>query len=106
VANSAGFCTTALSGGENWSVGGADSGLVFHNDAFFRTSGEGCAGENVPWLDESPTQFNVPVGGTVTVTVTLSATTADQVTQPGTYTAGILATSPDTRRASTRSMSP
>jgi hypothetical protein len=53
-------------------------------------------GFNVPWLAESPAQFTVPVGGTVNVTVTLSATTADQVTQPGTDTAQILVSSPDT----------
>jgi hypothetical protein len=53
-------------------------------------------GFNVPWLAESPAQFTVPVGGTVNVTVTLSATTADQVIQPGTDTAQILVSSPDT----------
>jgi Kelch motif len=99
VANSAGFCTTALSGGENWSVGGADTAVVIRNDAFFRTSGEGCAGVDVPWLAESPAQFNIPAGATVNVTVTLSATTADNVTQPGTYKVSILATSPDTPHA-------
>lgn len=49
----------------------------------------------VPWLSESPAQFTVPAGGTVSVTVTLSATTADQVNQPGTDTAQILVNSPN-----------
>jgi hypothetical protein len=47
-------------------------------------------GFSVPWLAESPSEFDVPVGGTVNVTVTLSATTADGVTQPGTDSARIL----------------
>ena len=53
-------------------------------------------GFSVPWLGVSPSQVSVPVGGTANVTVTLSATTADQVTQPGTDTAQILVTSPST----------
>ncbi len=89
TANQAGFCTTAITGGETWSVGGLDSSFIWHNDAFYRASGEGCAGVNVPWLDESPAEFDVPVGGTVNVTVTLSATTDAGVTQPGTYSAQI-----------------
>ena len=40
-------------------------------------------------MSESPTSVTVPAGQSVNVTVTLSATTADQVTQPGTYTAQI-----------------
>jgi hypothetical protein len=102
TANGAGFCTTAITGsGENWSVGGGDSSFVFHNDAFYRANGgEACATLNVPWLDESPATLDIPAGGTVNVTVTLSATTADQITQPGTYTAGLLVTSANTPQAS------
>jgi Carboxypeptidase regulatory-like domain len=47
-------------------------------------------GFSVPWLAQSPAQFDVPVGATVSTTVTLSATTADGVTQPGTDSAQIL----------------
>src|SRR6266487_5823051 len=92
TANQAGFCTTAIAGGEAWSVGGLDSSFVWHNDAFYRASGEGCAGVNVPWLDESPVEFDVPVGATVNVTVTLKATTDVGVLQPGTYSAQIAVT--------------
>ena len=41
-------------------------------------------------MDESPTEFDLPVGGSVDVTVTLTATPADGVEQPGTYTAQLL----------------
>ena len=92
TANQAGFCTTALTGGETWSVGGVDTSFTWHNDAFYRASGEGCGSGDVKWLDESPAEFDVPVGGTVNVTVTLSATTDAGVTQPGTLTAGIALT--------------
>jgi hypothetical protein len=47
-------------------------------------------GFSVPWLAVSPAEFDVPVGATVSTTVTLSATTADGVTQPGTDSAQIL----------------
>jgi len=40
-------------------------------------------------MSESPTTATLQPGQSVSVTVTLSATTADQVTQPGTYTAQI-----------------
>jgi hypothetical protein len=89
TANQAGFCTTAIAGGETWSVGGLDSSFVWHNDAFYRASGEGCAGVNVPWLDESPAEFDVPVGATVNVTVTLKATSDVGIIQPGTGSAQI-----------------
>ncbi len=48
------------------------------------------AGQPAPWLAVSPAEFDVPVGATVSTTVTLSATTADGVTQPGTDSAQIL----------------
>jgi Carboxypeptidase regulatory-like domain/Kelch motif len=89
TANQAGFCTSAIAGGETWSVGGLDSSFVWHNDAFYRASGEGCAGVNVPWLDESPAEFDVPVGATVNVTVTLKATSDVGIIQPGTASAQI-----------------
>jgi hypothetical protein len=40
-------------------------------------------------MSESPTTATIQPGQSVNVTVALSATTADQVTQPGTYTAQI-----------------
>jgi subtilisin family serine protease len=44
---------------------------------------------DVPWLSESPATFTVNPGKSVRVTVTLAATTAAQVVQPGDYTAQI-----------------
>ena len=40
----------------------------------------------IPWLADSPASATLQPGQSVAVTVTLSATTADQVTQPGTLT--------------------
>jgi hypothetical protein len=57
-----------------------------------------CGTSDVPWLSENPTEFDVPVGHTVTVTVKLSAKPADGVEQPGTYTASLLVNS-DTPQA-------
>ncbi len=45
----------------------------------------GTDGTQVPWLTESPAQVTVPVGGSVTVAVTLNGGSA-AVTQPGAYT--------------------
>src|SRR5262249_31842845 len=46
-----------------------------------------CGVTDVPWLDESPATATLQPGQSVTVTVTLAATTAATVTQPGAYTA-------------------
>jgi len=46
-----------------------------------------CGVVDVPWLAEAPTTATLQPGQSFTVTVTLSATTAATVTQPGTYTA-------------------
>jgi N-acetylneuraminic acid mutarotase len=46
-----------------------------------------CGVTDVPWLDESATTATLQPGQSVTIAVTTSATTADSVTQPGTYTA-------------------
>ena len=49
----------------------------------------GCgAGDQVPWLSQSPASFTVPPGQSVTVNVTLNAGDPT-VSQPGTYTARI-----------------
>jgi N-acetylneuraminic acid mutarotase len=51
---------------------------------------EGCdESSDVPWLSETPTTFTLNPGQARNVTVTLSATTAADVTQPGDYTAQI-----------------
>jgi hypothetical protein len=49
-----------------------------------------CGVTDVPWLAEDPTTFTVDPGQTVDVTVTLTATPANGVDQPGTYTAQIV----------------
>jgi N-acetylneuraminic acid mutarotase len=49
-----------------------------------------CGVTDVPWLAENPTTGTLQPGQSVTVTVTFSATTAAEVTQPGTYTAQIV----------------
>lgn len=46
-----------------------------------------CGVTDVPWLAETPTTATLQPGQSVTVTITLSATTAATVTQPGTFTA-------------------
>jgi N-acetylneuraminic acid mutarotase len=49
-----------------------------------------CGVTDVPWLALAPTTATLQPGQSIVVTVTLSATTAAEVTQPGTYTAQIL----------------
>jgi hypothetical protein len=74
-----------------YKIGGSSGGFSPTPDS--ETLGPGldqCGTTDVPWLSESPTQFTVPVGGTKTVTVKFTATTAKGVTQPGTYTANLL----------------
>jgi N-acetylneuraminic acid mutarotase len=48
-----------------------------------------CGVTDVPWLALAPTTATLQPGDSVTVTATLSATTAAGVTQPGAYTAQI-----------------
>ena len=48
-----------------------------------------CGVTDVPWLAEAPTTATLNPGQSVNVVVTLSATTAAEVTQPGAYTAQI-----------------
>jgi hypothetical protein len=50
-----------------------------------------CGVTDVPWLALAPTTATLAPGDSITVTVTLSATTAAEVTQPGAYTAQIVA---------------
>jgi hypothetical protein len=49
-----------------------------------------CGVTDVPWLAENPTTGTLQPGQSVNVVVTFSATTAAEVTQPGTYTAQIV----------------
>ena len=74
-----------------YKVGGSSGGFTPTPDS--ETLGPGldqCGTVDVPWLSESPTEFDVPAGGTVTVTVTLTATTDKGVLQPGTYSGQLL----------------
>ena len=74
-----------------YKVGGSSGGFSPTADSEVLGPGlDQCGTTDVPWLSETPGEFDVPVGGTVTVTVGLSATTANGVSQPGTYTAQIL----------------
>lgn len=84
TANNAGFCTTALAGGEVWSTGAFSGGITGLND--FKGTGEGCAGAtiDVPWLSENPDSGTVAAGGSTDVAVTFDATV---VNQPGDYLA-------------------
>ena len=49
-----------------------------------------CGVTDVPWLALAPTTATLAPGQSITVTVTLAATTAAEVTQPGAYTAQIV----------------
>jgi hypothetical protein len=72
-----------------YKVGGSSGGFSPTPDSEFLSGLDQCGSTDVPWMDENPTEFDVPVGQSVNVTVTLSATTADNVLQPGTYSAQI-----------------
>jgi Kelch motif len=76
-----------------YKIGGSTGGFSPQSSSEVLSDLTQCGFTNVPWLDENPSQFSVPAGGTVNVTVTLSATTADQVTQPGTYGASLVVNS-------------
>ena len=73
-----------------YKIGGSSGGFNPQSSAEMLSGLTQCGFTKVPWLAESPSTFDVPAGGTVTVTVTLSATKADMVTQPGTYTAALV----------------
>ncbi len=83
-ANTAGFCTTAFTGGEVWTDGGFFNFNTPLSDNLYRNTGEGCAsgGGDVPWLSENPSEGTVPAGGSVVVDVTLDAS---QVAAEGDY---------------------
>jgi N-acetylneuraminic acid mutarotase len=70
-----------------YKVGGSSGGFSPTPESEKLSELDQCGSTDVPWLSEAPTEFDVPVGATVTVTVTLKATTDAGVAQPGTYTA-------------------
>lgn len=72
-----------------YKIGGSSGGFSPTADSEFLSGLDQCGFTDIPWLAENPAEFDVPVGQTVSVTVTLTATTADSVTQPGTYTGQI-----------------
>ncbi|MFL5959722.1 MAG: carboxypeptidase regulatory-like domain-containing protein [Gaiellaceae bacterium] len=74
-----------------YKVGGSSGGFTPTPDSEVLSPGlDQCGTVDVPWMSESPTEFDVPVGATVDVTVTLTATPADGVEQPGDYSAQLL----------------
>ena len=72
-----------------YKIGGSTGGFSPQSSSELLSGLTQCGTVNIPWMSESPTTFTVQPGQSVNVAVTLSATTADQVTQPGTYTAQI-----------------
>jgi len=70
-----------------YKVGGSSGGFSPTPESEKLSELDQCGSTDVPWLSEAPTEFDVPVGATVTVTVTLKATTDAGVKQPGTYAA-------------------
>ena len=72
-----------------YKIGGSSGGFSPTPQSEKLSELDQCGVTDVPWLSENPTEFDVAVGATVNVTVTLKATTDVGVTQPGTYTAQI-----------------
>jgi hypothetical protein len=70
-----------------YKIGGSSGGFSPTPDSELLSGLTSCGVVDVPWLAENPTSATLQPGQSVNVTVTLSATTADKVTQPGTYTA-------------------
>lgn len=70
-----------------YKIGGSSGGFAPTSDSELLSGLTLCGVVDVPWLAESPTTATLQPGQSVTVTIILSATTAAQVTQPGTYTA-------------------
>jgi N-acetylneuraminic acid mutarotase len=72
-----------------YKIGGSSGGFSPSTNAELLSGLTQCGTVNIPWMSESPTTATLQPGQSVNVTVTLTATPADQVTQPGTYTAQI-----------------
>ena len=79
-----------------YKVGGSSAGFSPSPESERLSDLTECGVTDVPWLAESPTSATLQPGQSVTVTVTLSATTAAGVTQPGIETAqlGVSANTP------------
>jgi hypothetical protein len=73
-----------------YKIGGSSGGLSPTAQSEKLSELDQCGTTDVPWLSEGATEFDVPVGATVNVTVTLKATTDVGVTQPDTYTAQLV----------------
>lgn len=70
-----------------YKVGGTDLSNLPQPDSEHLSGFDQCAGTDVPWLAETPTSTTLQPGQSATVTLTLTATPADGVTQPGDATA-------------------
>jgi N-acetylneuraminic acid mutarotase len=70
-----------------YKIGGSSGGFSPTADSEKLSDLTQCGVTDVSWLAETPTTATLQPGQSVTVTVTLSATTAAGVTQPGNYTA-------------------
>lgn len=70
-----------------YKVGGSSGGFSPTPDSELLSGLTNCGVVNIPWLTDTPSSGTLAPGQSVTVNVTLAATTAATVTQPGTYTA-------------------
>jgi hypothetical protein len=87
-ANNAGFCTAAVTGGEVWSVGGANAGIFGDNQ--YRPTGEACfTSVDVPWLSEVPDTGTIAPSAIQPITVTFDASA---VPGTGTFDAQLIIT--------------
>ncbi|WP_370516938.1 S8 family serine peptidase [Micromonospora sp. HM134] len=69
-----------------YKIGGSPSSFVGSADSERLGGLEGCAdASDLPWLSTAPTSFTLAPGASQTVTVTLTATAAAGVLQPGAY---------------------
>jgi hypothetical protein len=72
-----------------YKIGGSSAGFSPTPDSEALSELDQCGVTDVPWLSENPTTATLAPGESIVVTVTLAATTAAEVTQPGAYTAQI-----------------
>jgi N-acetylneuraminic acid mutarotase len=74
-----------------YKIGGSSAGFSPMADSERLSELDSCGVADVPWLSEAPATFTVPANtGSANVVVTLAATAANGVDQPGTYTAQIV----------------
>jgi N-acetylneuraminic acid mutarotase len=72
-----------------YQIGGSSGGFNPQSSSEVLSGLSQCGTTTIPWMAESPTTFALDPGQSVTIKVTLTATPADTVNQPGTYTAAI-----------------